>query len=74
MTGDKITDDKWTEANVPTSPSDRKKIIGKVLEIAVNKIFDSNTYTIGGKIRVQEQGSPIGLDLSGEKARLEMAD
>ena len=74
MTGAKVLDDKWTDGVVPENPADKKKIIGKVLEIAVTKIFESNAYTFNGDIRIQENGSPIGLDLSGEIARLEMVD
>ena len=72
MTGSKPEDPKWTEAHVPESKSDKKKILGKLMELAVIKIFTSNVYTFGGVFRLQSEGSPIGLDLSGEISRLEM--
>ena len=31
-------------------------------------------YTFGGEYKIQKEGSPIGLDLSGEVGRLEMGD
>ena len=72
MTGDDIEDDKWTLGRVPDSEGERKRILGRVMAIAVNKVFSSNVYTFAGEIRLQAHGSPIGLDLSGEIARLEM--
>ena len=42
------------------------------MELAVVKIFSSNVYTFGGVFKLLSKGSPIGLDLSGEIARLEM--
>ena len=44
------------------------------MDIAVRKVFSSNAYTFAGKTRIQSDGSPIGLDLSGEIGRLEMGD
>ena len=52
----------------------RKVILGRVLDIAVRKVFSSNAYTFAGRIRIQSDGAPIGLDLSGDIGRLEMGD
>ena len=74
MTGDQIEDEKWTEGTVPYRGDERKVILGRVMDIAVRKVFNSNAYTFAGKTRIQSDGSPIGLDLSGEIGRLEMGD
>ena len=74
MTGDDPDDEKWTTGVVPTSEEIRRKILGRVLHIAVNKVFSSNAYTFAGVMRIQSDGCPIGLDLSGEIGRLEMGD
>ena len=74
MTGSAEQDDKWTDAKVPSSDSDKRKILGKVLELAVLLIFKSNVYTFKNQIKVQTEGAPIGLDLSGEIGRLETGE
>ena len=72
MTGDGIEDEKWTLWRVPDNKGERKRILGRVMAIAVMKVFSSNVYTFAGEICLQAHGSPIGLDLSGEVARVEM--
>ena len=42
--------------------------------MAVTVIFKSNVYTVKNQIKVQSDGAPIGLDLSGEIGRLETAE
>ena len=42
------------------------------MHIAVIKVFESNAYTFAGVTRIQSEGAPIGLDLSGEIGRLDM--
>ena len=71
MSDDADEDNKWTSGTVPEAKEDKRKIIAKVLQLAVEKIFDCNVYTFAGQILVQEDGAPIGLDLSGEIGRLE---
>ena len=65
VTGAKLEDDKWTEGQVPYDGKSRRAIIGKVLELAITKVFKSNVYKFAGKIYLQTDGAPIGLDLSG---------
>ena len=73
MTGDASVDEKWTEGTIPTDMASKREILGKVLEIAVVKIFKSNIYRFGGNTYLQTDGAPIGMDLSGEIGRLVMA-
>ena len=68
-----MEDEKWMEAVIPEDPGIRRRILGKVLEIAVRKCFKSNVYRFGGKAYLQTDGAPIGMDLSGEIGRLVMA-
>ena len=57
---------KWTLGVIqPTEEGKRN-----VLELYVLKIFSSNVYSFQGVNGVQEDGTPIGLDLSGEIGRL----
>ena len=73
MVGDADADEKWTDGSVPLDGQTRRKILGKVLELAVMKVFKSNVYRFGGKTYLQTDGAPIGLDLSGEIGCLVMA-
>ena len=60
--------------SIPTSETDKRKILGKVLEVATVLIFKSNTYTWEGQLKLQEDGAPIGLSLPGEIGRLVTAE
>ena len=51
MSGSAEIDTKWTDPVIPQSEADKKKILGKVMELAVVKIFTSNVYTFGGVFR-----------------------
>ena len=73
MLGAADMDLKWTEGIVPARNEDRMKVLAKVLELAIRKVYACNVYTYGGKIFLQTDGSPIGMDLSGELGRLVMA-
>ena len=74
MVGAAEMDAKWTSGVAPTTEWERKKILGRVLDIATRQVYKSNVYTFAGETRVQQSGSPIGLDLSGEMGRLTMGD
>ena len=50
ITGANYEDDKWTEGNIPYNGKSRRKILGKVQELAITKIFKSNVYRFAGKI------------------------
>ena len=58
MTGDKIEDLKWTSGVVPNSEIERKRILGRVMDLAVRKVFTSNAYTFAGKTRIEFDGAP----------------
>ena len=73
MLGAATTDPKWTGGVVPAKESDKMRILAKVMELAVRKVYTCNLYTFGGKYYLQSDGAPIGMDLSGELGRLVMA-
>ena len=74
MTGSSVKDEKWTAGVIPPTEEGKRKVLGKVLELYVLKIFSSNVYSFMGETRVQRNGAPIGLDLSGEIGRLETGE
>ena len=46
ITGAAGNDDKWTGVRSPVTIEEKKKVIGKVLEIAVSMIFSHNAFTL----------------------------
>ena len=74
MSGAEEDDGKWTRGRLPKTRSEELKILGHVLSVATEKVYNNNIYTFNGEKRIQKKGSPIGLDLSGEIGRLEMGD
>ena len=62
--------DKLMEGVILSSEVTSRKIVGRVLDIAVRKVFSSNAYTFAGVMRIQGKGAPIGLDLFGVIGRL----
>ena len=43
------------------------------MELVIVKAFRSNVYRFGGKVCLQTEGAPIGLDLSRKIGRFVMA-
>ena len=74
MSGAAEVDPKWVGGSEPVGREEEMKVVGRVLSIATDTIYKSNVYTFGGEYKIQKEGSPIGLDLSGEVGRLEMGD
>ena len=74
MSGATEDDEKWTRGRLPKTRSEELKILGHTLSVATKKVYENNIYTFNGEKRIQKEGSPIGLDLSGEIGRLEMGD
>ena len=49
-------------------------MLGKVLEIMTIVSMKNHVYKFGGRIRIQSQGGPIGLGLTGDVADRAMID
>ena len=73
MTGAAEYDDKWIGDRSPVTTEEKKKVIGKVLEIAFSMIF-SQCLHLQRPDPDTGRKQQIGLYLSGEITRLEMAD
>ena len=56
---------------LPT-PDEEKKVFGKVLELVIVAAMKRHVYQFSGNTRKQEDGGPIGLELSGSIARVFM--
>ena len=50
----------------------RRKMIGLALEVGIKAVMQTHMYQLDGKIHLQSEGGPIGLELSGSLARVVM--
>ena len=51
---------------------ERSKMIGKVVEIVTKEVITKHLYALGDTLRKQTDGGPIGLQLTGSRARVVM--
>ena len=62
----------WIHKEPPDSLYMRKLILSKVVEIGVQTLFTTFTYTFNGKLYHQQEGAPIGTRIACAAANLEM--
>ena len=62
----------WIHKEEPQGLVIRRKIISKVVQIAVNTLFSTFVYTFGGKLFLQLSGAPIGTRVACAAANLLM--
>jgi hypothetical protein len=65
---------EWIAPNRFPTTKEQRKMFGKALEIMLITCMDNHVYQFDNKIRIQKQGSPIGLKLTGEIADCLMID
>ena len=63
---------KWGRVRGELTKKDKRKIIGKVVEIAVKTLMRNHTYQFEGKYYIQKEGGSIGMAATGVIARLRM--
>ena len=72
-TGEEVEkDSKWREVSRELSKREKRKLLGKVVEIGVMILMRNHVYQFEGKNRVQREGGSIGLKLTGVVAKLRM--
>ena len=54
--------EQWIFPKVELTDLEMKKIIGRVLQIAVETMFCTHIYKFGNKFYLQQRGGPIGLN------------
>ena len=64
--------EQWIFPKVELTDLEMKKIIGRVLQIAVETMFCTHIYKFGNKFYLQQRGGPIGLRATCGVARLTM--
>ena len=67
-------EDKWDWKGKRSNPSSLQKkiMIARSMEIAVDTIMSNHLYQFDGKVYMQNDGGPIGLEMTGVLARLVM--
>ena len=63
---------KWVFDRTAFTEEEKRKLLGKVVEIAVRTTFRNHLYQFEGKFRIQAEGGAIGLRLTGIVARIVM--
>ena len=66
--------DKFIFKNQEISSQDRRKIIARVVEVAVRALFQNHAYRFGNEYYHQKEGSSIGDRWSGAAAEVVMQD
>ena len=64
----------WVEPMVAPNESQRKKMIAKAVELGTKAVMKNNVYRFKDEIRVQKEGGPIGVKLTGDLSAGYMTD
>ena len=63
---------RWVPVREPASKVGKRKVLGKVLEVALRAPFKNHIYTYKNELFRQKRGGAIGLRLTGIVARIVM--
>ena len=63
-------EDKWVFPNVEYTETEKRLLIGAVLEIAVRTVWENSCYSFGGRYYHQQQGGPTGRRITMAAARI----
>ena len=64
---------QWVFPSVELTELERKLLVGEVLKIGVQTMFETHLYSFGGRVYRQRVGGPIGLRSTCALARVIMA-
>ena len=70
----KKTTTEWIKPMRNPTTKEQRKMFGKALELLLTTCMDNHVYQFGNKVRLQQNGGPIGLKLTGEIADCLMID
>ena len=65
---------EWINPKRSPSAKEQRKLFGKALEVMLITCMDNHVYQFENRLRIQKQGGPIGLKLTGEIADCLMID
>ena len=64
----------WLKPQRTPTQEEQRKLFGKALEIMIITCMNNHVYQFENQFRIQKQGGPIGLKLTGEIADCIMID
>ena len=64
----KKNDKNWSNPRTP-GHGQKKKMIGLALAIGIQTCMENHVYKVGDKVYLQQEGGPIGLELTGAVSR-----
>ena len=65
---------KWFKAPETYTEEDKRRLLGKLVEVAVRTTFETHFYQWGGRLYRQKKGGAIGLRATGTVAKVAMED
>ena len=70
--GGEDCDTKFIQARRKPTKGQRRKMMALAIKLGIVTVMKNHTYRFNGKVYLQEDGGPIGLELSGALARVFM--
>ena len=64
----KANEENWARARMPGNKQ-KKKMLGLTVALGVKACMENHTYKIGNRTYLQQEGGPIGLELTGAASR-----
>ena len=61
-------EDNWYKARIP-GKKQKKRMLGLAIATGVQECMANHTYKVGDKTYIQQEGGPIGLELTGAASR-----
>ena len=65
---------EWIKPKRQPTTKEQRTLFGKAMEVMIITCMDNHVYQFENKVRLQKQGGPIGLKLTGEIADCLMID
>lgn len=63
----------WLPAEATPNEDEKKLMIAEALKIVLTTIMKNHVYIFNKELRIQKEGGPIGIDLTGELAQIFMS-
>ena len=57
---------KWLKPKRKPTEKEQRSMLGKALELLIITCMDNHAYKFGNIVRVQKEGGPLGLKLTGK--------
>ena len=68
-----VGESKWVVKRKILTEKEKRKVLGKIVEIGTRLVFRNHVYQWGGRFYIQKEGGSIGLRLTGVAAKLTLS-